>query len=202
MEISSSTHSLRNSWAGRDPEPSAAIIDSQSIKTSPVRGSERGFDGGKKIFGRKRHLLVDTLGLLLAVKVHTAGLVDRRGAPLLLQDLAGHFPRLRLLFADSGYTGPLIDWIKAYLGWKTEMVPKSDPWALINGELVRVSGPKGGFQVQRHRWKVERTLGWLIRYRRLARDYEGLPSSSEALIQIASIRFFLTRLTSFRAGAT
>ncbi|HEY1353294.1 MAG TPA: IS5 family transposase [Ktedonobacteraceae bacterium] len=88
--------------AGRDPEPSAAIIDSQSIKTSPVRGSERGFDGGKHISGRKRYLLVDTLGLLLAITVHSAGLVDRRGAPLLLQELGGRFPRLSHLFADSG----------------------------------------------------------------------------------------------------
>ncbi len=153
-----------------------------------------------KIYGRKRHLLVDTLGLLLAVKVHTAGLVDRRGAPLLLQDLRGRFPRLCHLFADSGYTGPLIDWIKVHLGWDTEIVPKPDPWVLINGELVRL--PKGGFQMQRHRWKVERTFGWLIRSRRLARDYEGLPSSSEAFIQIASIRLFLTRLTPFRSLGT
>jgi transposase len=153
----------------------------------------------KKIYGRKRHVLVDTLGLLLAVKVHSAGLVDRRGAPLLLQELRGRFPRLSHLFADSGYTGPLVAWIKMHLGWDTEIVPKPDPWAIINGELVRLPG---GFQVQRHRWKVERTLGWLIRYRRLARDYEGLPSSSEALIQIASIRLFLTRLTPFRSGAT
>jgi putative transposase len=121
---------------------------------------------------------------------------------LLLQDLAGRFPRLRHLFADNGYSGPLVEWIKTHLGWDTEIVPKPDPWVLINGELVRVSGPKGHFLVQRHRWKVERTLGWLIRYRRLARDYEGLPSSSEALIQIASIRLFLTRLTPFRSFAT
>jgi transposase len=157
---------------------------------------------GKKIYGRKRHLLVDTLGLLLAVKVHSAGLVDRHGAPLLLQNLARRFPRLRHLFADSGYSGRLIDWIKEHLGWDAEIVPKPDPWVLINGELTRVSGPKGGFQVQRHRWKVERTFGWLIRYRRLARDYEGLPSSSEAFIQIAAIRLFLTRLTPFHAFAT
>lgn len=157
---------------------------------------------GKKIYGRKRHLLVDTLGFPLAVKVHSAGLVDRRGAPLLLQDLADRFPRLSLLFADSGYTGPLLDWIKQHLGWKTEIVPKPDPWVLVNGELTRVSGPKGGFQVQPHRWKVERTFGWLIRYRRLARDYEGLPSSSEAFIHIASIRLFLTRLAPFRSFAT
>lgn len=157
---------------------------------------------GKKIYGRKRHVLVDTLGLLLAVKVHSAGFVDRRGAPLLLQELRGRFPRLSHLFADNGYTGPLVAWIKDLLGWETEIVPKPERWALKDGELVRLPGPKGGFQVQRQRWKVERTLGWLIRYRRLARDYEGLPSSSEALIQIASIRLFLTRLTPFRSGAT
>jgi transposase len=124
--------------------------------------------------------LVDTLGLLLAVKVHSAGLVDCRAAPLLLRDLVGRFPRVRLLYADSGYAGTLPLWIKAHLGWQTEIVPKPQS--------------RGGFQVQPQRWKIERTLGWLIRYRRLARDYEGLPSSSEALIQIASIRLFLTRL--------
>ena len=157
---------------------------------------------GNKIFGRKRHLLVDTLGLLLAVKVHSAGCVDRRGAPLLLQGLTGHFPRLRHLFADSAYTGSLIAWIKEHLGWDVEIVPKPERWALKDGELVRLPGPHGGFQVQRHRWKIERTLGWLIRYRRLARDYEGLPSSSEALIQIASLRLFLTRLTPFSSNVT
>lgn len=129
--------------------------------------------------------MVDTLGLLLAVKVHSAGLVDPRGAPLLLQDLGSHFPRLRLLFADSAYAGKLTLWIRAHLGWLTEIVPKPQD--------------THGFQVLPQRWKIERTLGWLIRYRRLARDYEGLPSSSEALIQIASIRLFLTRLTLARS---
>jgi transposase len=139
--------------------------------------------------------------LLLAVKVHSAGIVDRRGAPLLLEQLADRFPRLSHLFADSAYTGPLIAWIKEHLGWEVEIVPKPERWALKDGELVRLPGPNGGFQVQHHRWKVERTLGWLIRYRRLARDYEGLPTSSEAFIQIASIRLFLTRLTPFRSSA-
>ncbi len=141
---------------------------------------------------------MDTLGLLLAIKVHSAGLPDRQGAPLLLQGLPGRFPRLCHLFADNGYSGPLLDWIKQHLGWTTEIVPKPDPWVLLNGETVR----KGGFQVQRHRWKVERTLGWLIRFRRLARDYEGLPSSSEAFIQLASIRLFLSRLTPFPSRKT
>ena len=150
---------------------------------------------------------MDTQGLRLPVKVHSAGLVDRRGAPLLLQDLVGRFPRLCHLFADSGYTGPLIDWIKEQLGWETEIVPKADTdshqkWVLIDGKPVQFPKPKGGFQVQRHRWKIERTFGWLIRFRRLARDYEGLPESSEAFIQIASIRLFLTRLTPFRSLRT
>jgi putative transposase len=157
---------------------------------------------GKKNYGRKRHLLVDTLGQPLAIKVHTAGLVDRRAAPLLLQNLRGRFPRMCHLFADSGYAGPLIDWIKAHLGWGTEIVPKPDPWVLINGKLIRLPNPKGGFLVQRPRWKIERTFGWLICCRCLARDYEGLPESSEAFIQIASIRLFLTRLTPFRSLVT
>jgi len=96
----------------------------------------------------------------------------------------------------------LLEWIKAHLGWDTEIVPKPDPWALITGELVRLPTPKGGFHLQRHRWKIERTFGWLIRFRRLARDYEGLPSSSEAFIHIATIRLFLTRLTPFRSLAS
>ena len=162
---------------------------------------------GKKIFGRKRHLLVDTQGLILAVLVHAANIGDRDGARLLLQTLVGRFPRLCHLFADHGYTGPLIAWIKDLLGWETEILPKPgneshQNWVLIDGQPVLRLLPKGGFQVQRHRWKVERTFGWLIRSRRLARDYEGLPSSSEALIQIAAIRLFLTRLTPFRFVVT
>ncbi|WP_371859653.1 IS5 family transposase [Tengunoibacter tsumagoiensis] len=187
---------------GREEEPSAVIIDSQSIKTSPVRGIERGFDAGKKIWGRKRHLLVDTQGFVLAVKVHTAGLTDRKSAPLLLAGQKEYFPRVSYLFADRGYTGPLLDWIKEHLGWEPEIVPhehndSQSDWVLVNGEPVKIAKPKGGFQVQRKRWVVERTFAWLTRFRRLARDYEGLPSSSEALIQIAAIRLFLTRLAPF-----
>ena len=144
---------------------------------------------------------MDTQGLLLAVKVHSAALMDSCEDPLLLHDLQGRFPRLYHLFADSGYTGPLLAWIQAHLGWHTEIVPKPEnkaPWVLINDESVHVPKPKVGFQLQRHRWNVERTFGWLIRLRRLARDYEGLPRSSEAFIQIASIRLFLNRLTPFR----
>ncbi|HEY1353046.1 MAG TPA: transposase [Ktedonobacteraceae bacterium] len=178
-----------------------------SIKTSPVRGRERGFDGGKKIFGRKRHRLVDTQGLILAVLVHAANIGDRDGARLLLQTLVGRFPRLCHRFADHGDTGSLLAWIKDLLGWETEILPKPgheshQQWVLVDGQPVLRVLPKGGFQVQRHRWKVERTFSWLIRYRRLARDYEGLPSSSEALIQIAAIRLCLTRLTPFHSVVT
>ncbi|GHO82316.1 IS5 family transposase [Dictyobacter formicarum] len=146
----------------REEEPSAAIIDSQSIKTSPVRGIERGFDAGKKIWGRKRHILVDTQGFLLAVKVHTASLVDRRGAPLLLEHLNHRFSRMRHVFADHGYTGPLLAWIKEHLGWETEIVPHEHntshiQWVLVDGQPVKIIKSKGGFQVQRKRWIVENT---------------------------------------------
>jgi putative transposase len=188
---------------GRDPEPSAAIVDSQSINTAPVRGQEKGFDGGKKISGRKRHVLVDTLGLLLAIKVHSAGIVDRKGARLLLGALPRSFPRLSHLFADRGYTGPLLDWIKAKLGWDTEIVPKPDndsheEWTLANGVPVCHPKPKAGFQLQRKRWVVERTLAWLTRFRRLSRDSEGLTTSSEAFIQPGAIRLLLSRLSPFQ----
>ena len=156
----------------------------------------------KKIYGRKRHLLVDTQGFVLAVKVHSAQISDREGAPLLLEGLHQLLPLVGHLFADKGYRGPLRDWIREHLGWETEIVPQESntpqqPWELVNGEPVQVKKPKGGFQVQRKRWVVERTFGWLIRYRRLARDYEGLPSSCEAFIKVAAIRLFLTRLAPF-----
>lgn len=162
---------------------------------------------GKKIFGRKRHLLVDTQGLILAVLVHAANISDRDGARRLLPQVVGRLPRVSHLFADHGYTGPLKAWIKDLLGWDTEIVPKEgneshQKWELVNDQPVLKILPKGGFQVQRQRWKVERTFGWLIRYRRLARDYEGLPTSSQALIQIAAIRLCLTRLTPFRPTRT
>lgn len=138
----------------------------------------------------------------MAVKVHTAGISDREGAKVLLGDLKGSFPRISHLFADHGYTGPLRDWIKEQLKWETEIVPKEtntsrQDWVLINDQPVLRPKPKGGFQVQRRRWVVERTFAWLSRFRRLARDYEGLPTSSEAFIQVATIRLFLTRLVPF-----
>lgn len=121
---------------------------------------------------------------------------------MLLANRHTAFPRISHLFADHGYTGPLIDWIKEHLHWDTEIVPKASnethhDWVLIDGQPVKIQKPKGGFQVQRKRWVVERTFAWLSRFRRLARDYEGLPRSSEAFIHVAAIRFFLKRLAPF-----
>lgn len=158
---------------------------------------------GKKISGRKGHVLVDTQGLLLAVKVHAANIVDRVGATLLLSALPRPFPPLVHLFADKAYTGPLLEWISEHLHWTTEIVPRAQleshqHWILQSGQPVLLPKPKGGFQVQRKRWVVERTFAWLTRFGRLARDYEGLPTSSEAFLQIAAIRLMLSRLSPFR----
>ncbi len=189
---------------GREAEPSAAIIDSQSIKTGPVRGGEKGYDAGKKIWGRKRHVLVDTLGHLLAVKVHAANLADREGAKLLLSPLPRALPRLSLLFADQGYRGePFQDWIAQQMHWTLQLVPAPGEAAARHLEMRegKVTMPRQqtrGFQVQRKRWVVERSLAWYTRFRRLSRDYEGLTASSEAFLQIAAIRLMLSRLSALR----
>jgi putative transposase len=182
--------------AGREPTPSAAIIDSQSVKTTE-QGGPHGYDGGKKVNGRKRHILVDTLGLLLKVVVHPANVQDREGARLVLRGLQRRFPRLRHLWADQAYTGPILDWIKQHLGWSVEVVERSPRRGFVvtaDGEFQRVSLP-AAFELLPRRWVVERTLAWTSRYRRMSKDYERLPSTSEALVYLTGIRLLLGRLT-------
>lgn len=171
--------------SGESPErkkkaPSAAIIDSQSAKMAGQPG-ERGYDAGKKVDGRKRHLLVDALGLILALVVHRADIQDRDGAKLLLEK-ARWFGWLRVVWADGGYAGKLIDWFAALrIGRNARL------------EIVQKSAEKG-FEVLPHRWIVERTFAWLSRYRRLARDYEVKTDHSEAFIYIAACALMTRRL--------
>jgi len=164
---------------GKDPEPSAAIVDSQSVKTTESSGT-RGYDAGKKINGIKRHVLVDTLGLILMVIVHTADIQDRDGARMLLTKVKGCFPRLQKIWADGGYAGALVEWVQETLHWILEIVKRRDQ--------------AKGFEVLPHRWIVERTFGWLNRSRRLSKNYERLIASSEAMVYLAMLPVMTRRL--------
>lgn len=169
---------------GRHRQPSAAILDSQSIKTTDRGGPHRGYDAGKKVNGRKRHILVDTMGLLLIAVVHEANLQDRDGAKLVLDHLRHRFSRLRVIWADGGYAGALVGWVRRLREHRK-----------LRLEIVKRSDDAMGFVVLPRRWVVERTFAWLNSYRRLSKDYEALPETSEAFIHVAMIKLMLARLS-------
>jgi putative transposase len=193
---------------GRDPNPSAAIVDSQSVRTTGVGGTQRGFDPAKKVEGRKRHLLVDTEGLVLKAKIHSARIPDEDGIRLLMDPVRGRLSRLSHLWVDAGYQGRGKRWVEEVMGLSVEVVRKpkkplpenvakrwAEEWAKegIKVDWQRLMPPRG-FQVLPRRWVVERTIAWICHNRRMAKDYERLCATGEAFVYAAMTRLMVRRL--------
>ena len=172
---------------GRAAQPSACIVDSQIVKAHDTAGRKtRGYHGGKKIGGRGRHLAVDAEGWLLALAVTAASISDKAGAKLLLIKLFNAFSTLKIMWADTGYNGaPLARYARAVAAITVEVVARTSPHS---------------FQVLRRRWVIERTFGWLMRYRRLVRDYERTTANSEAMIYWAAVIIMTRRLARYETG--
>jgi putative transposase len=179
-EIHEYLRSIIRRKVGREESPSVACIDSRSVKTTRSGGICRGVDGGKKIKGRKQHIITDTMGLLLVVVVHAANVHDSQAAKEVINKLFGRFNRLSKIFADGGYRGELTDYVKKLFGWIVEIVLRTDK--------------EKKFEVLPKRWVVERTFAWFESYRRLSKDYEYHTDTSETMIQLAMIRLMLNRI--------
>jgi putative transposase len=194
--------------SGAGSYPSEPVADSQSSKTTRVGGEQRGYDGNKKVRGRKRHLLVDTEGLVLKAKVHSAKVSDQDGLRLLLESARTGLSRLKHLWLDAGYEGRGKRWAEEDIGLSVEVVRKppkpipekvakiwAEEWAKVGKEVDwRKLMPPRGYVALPRRWVVERTFSWLGQNRRMSKDYEGLCASAEAFVYAAMIRLMVRRL--------